>query len=58
MADTVIEPLPGRPSDRSVGQLAMIFTTGGTTDSRNATPLLMYSDGVNWRTMVGNVFNG
>lgn len=54
----MIEPLPGRPSDRSVGQLAMIFTTGGTTDSRNATPLLMYSDGVNWRTMVGNVFNG
>lgn len=42
-------PLAGRPSDKSDGNLAVIYTTGGTTDNRTATPKLMIADGTNWR---------
>lgn len=42
-------PLAGRPSDRTAGQVAMIYTTGGSTDVRTATPRPMYADGTDWR---------
>ncbi len=42
-------PLAGRPSDRTAGQVAMIYTTGGSTDARTATPRPMYADGTDWR---------
>lgn len=42
-------PLKGRPTDRTAGQHAMIYTTGGTTDNRTATPRPMYTDGTDWR---------
>lgn len=43
------DPLPGRPTDRTAGQVAIIYTTGGSTDARTATPRPMYTDGTDWR---------
>lgn len=52
-------PLTGRPSNRGVGQVAMINTTGGTTDSRTGTPRLFYTDGTNWLNVHdNNTFGG
>lgn len=42
-------PIIGRPSNRTAGLIAMILTTGGTTDNRTATPRLMYADDTDWR---------
>lgn len=47
-----LPPLAGRPSDRTAGQFAMIYTTGGSTDARTATPRPMYTDGTDWRKFV------
>lgn len=44
-----LPPLAGRPSDRTAGQVAIIYTTGGSADARSATPVPMYTDGTNWR---------
>lgn len=43
-----LTPLAGRPSNRSAS-IAMIYTTGGSTDARTGTPRLMYADGTDWR---------
>lgn len=45
----IMPPLAGRPSDRTVGQVAIIYTTGGSTDARTATPRPMYTDGTDWK---------
>lgn len=42
-------PLAGRPSTRTAGGLAVIYTTGGSADARTATPKLMIADGTDWR---------
>jgi hypothetical protein len=47
-----LPPLAGRPSNRTAGQFAMIYTTGGSTDARTATPRPMYTDGTDWRKFV------
>lgn len=44
-----LDPLAGRPSNRAVGGIALIYTTGGSADNRTATPKLMYADGADWR---------
>jgi hypothetical protein len=56
----LLHALPGRPSDRRPGQVAMINTTGGTTDARTASPQLMItSDGTNWHYFTATgVWNG
>lgn len=41
--------LSGRPTNRYAGYLAMMYTTGGSTDARTGTPRLMYADGTDWR---------
>lgn len=43
-----LDPLAGRPSSRVVGGVALLFTTGGSTDARTGTPRLMYADGSDW----------
>ena len=45
----LFSPLIGRPSNRQSGTLAVINTTGGSADSRLATPKLMIADGTDWR---------
>ncbi len=47
-----LPPLAGRPSNRTAGQIAMIYTTGGSADNRTATPRPMYTDGTDWRKFV------
>ena len=42
-------PLAGRPTTRTTGGLAVIYTTGGSADARTATPKLMIDDGTDWR---------
>lgn len=42
-------PLAGRPSNRTAGQVAVIYTTGGSADARTASPRPMYTDGTDWR---------
>lgn len=45
-----LDPLPGRPTDRTNGSVALIYTTGaGGVDNRSATPKLMVADGTDWR---------
>lgn len=44
----------GRPSDRTEGRLAFIYTTGGGVDARVATAILMYADGTNWKKVFDN----
>lgn len=43
-----LTPLAGRPSNRTAGQLAVIYTTGGGFDNRNANPRLFIADGTDW----------
>ena len=45
----LLTPLKGRPSNRTAGQVAIIYTTGGSTDNRTGAPRPMYSDGTDWR---------
>jgi len=42
-------PRAGRPSTRTAGGLAVIYTTGGSVDARTASPKLMIADGTDWR---------
>lgn len=52
-------PLALRPSNRTAGQLTMMYTTGGGVGSRTADPLLMYTDGTDWRYISGGaIFTG
>lgn len=48
-AHMYLPPLAGRPSNKDAGAIAVINTTGGTTDNRTGTPRLMYADGTDWR---------
>ncbi len=43
-----LTPLAGRPADRTVGSLAMIYTAGGSVDARTSVPMLFIGDGTNW----------
>lgn len=56
----MLTPLAGRPSNRAAGQLAMINTSGGTTDNRTGAPYLMMTNGDGqWRFTVDmSVFSG
>ena len=54
-----LEPLAGRPSYRLAGHVAIINTTGGSTDARTGTPRLFITDGTDWRHVSDNtVFSG
>ena len=58
-APLCVSVLDGRPTNRLVGQIAVIRTTGGSTDARTATPRPMYTDGTDWRLMSDDtVWNG
>lgn len=44
----VMSPLAARPSTPFTGDVSMLYTTGGSAGSRNATPRLCMYDGTNW----------
>lgn len=57
--DLRLSPRAGRPSDRTNGAVAIIYTSGGTTDARTGSPRLMIADGTNWINMEsGAVWGG
>lgn len=47
-APLLLSTLNGRPTNRANGSVAIINTTGGTTDNRTSNPRLMFADGTNW----------
>lgn len=54
-----LPPLAGRPTNRTAGSLALIYTGGGTTDNRTSEPRLMYTNGTNWYIVYGDtLWNG
>lgn len=54
-----LPPRSGRPTNRTAGSFAVIYTAGGTVDARTSTPYLMMADGTNWRLVEnGTIWNG
>ena len=47
--------LPAHPNR---GEIAFVFTTGGSVGARTATPRLVYFDGTSWQMPSVTVFTG